>query len=380
MALDMLETLRDIDPALLSDVVRQEQRSPSFEITDWSVERLSTKGMINPDGLFLFKGQGRDGHGAQGESWSVVLKILRNPGVEQDPRDLWYWKRELLALQSGFLLNLPANSIVAPRFYGMTEYDDSARIWMEHIRIEPGPRWTVAEYALAAHKLGRLNGAYVTGTPLPDFPWLCKEHNRSWSNTFPLDHAWESPVVQATFPASIQGRIFNLWEERERFFDALNRLPQTFSHFDFQRRNLFLHSQNNQHTIIAVDWAQCGYGALGAELAYLLEGTALLFEIEPEEIAELEPPVFEAYLAGLREMGWTGSSEFVRLGYAAQAATLVGTMPPAGIAFWTSDAMQTRLKEQIDRSPELFAATLSVLCEYGLNCADEARQLMDRLL
>jgi hypothetical protein len=378
MSHDMLETLRTIDPAVLSDVVRQERRSPTFEITEWSVERLSTKGMINPDGLFLFKGQGRDEQ--QSQSWSVVLKILRNPGVDQDPHDLWYWKRELLALQSGFLVNLPARSIVAPRFYGMAEYEDSAWVWMEHIQVEHNPRWTVAEYALAAHQLGRLNGAYVTGTPLPDFPWLCKEHNRSWINTFPLKHAWESPVVQTTFPASMQERIFKLWEERERFFDALNRLPQTFSHFDFQRRNLFLHSRNNEHSIIAVDWAQCGYGALGAELAYLLEGTALLLEIEPDEIAELEPPVFEAYLAGLREMGWTGNSELVRLGYTAQAATLVGTVPPVGIAFWTSDAMQPRLSEQFDRSPEVFAATLKVVCEYGLNCADEARQLMDRLL
>lgn len=378
MSQDRLETLRMIDLTVLSDVVRQERRSPTFEITEWSVERLSTKGAVNPDGLFLFKGQGRDGGDLQ--SWSVVLKRLRNPGVEQDPRDLWYWKRELLAFRSGFLVNLPANSIIAPRFYGMTEYDDSAWVWMEHIQVEPGPRWSVAEYTHAAYQIGRLNGAYVTGTPLPDFPWLCKDHNRSWSNVWPPDQAWESSVVRANFPAPLQERIFKLWDERERFFDAVNRLPQTFSHFDFQRRNLFLHSHNNQHTIIAVDWAQCGYGALGAELAYLLEGSTLLFEIEPDELAELEPPVFEAYLAGLREMGWAGNSDLVRLGYTAHAATLVGTVPPGGTAIWTSDAMRAQLKELIGRPPEVVAANLSTLCEYGLNCADEARQLMDRLL
>jgi hypothetical protein len=53
MTADVLETLKNIDPALLNQVVRQAQRSPDFEISEWSVRRLSDKGVFNPEGLWL---------------------------------------------------------------------------------------------------------------------------------------------------------------------------------------------------------------------------------------------------------------------------------------------------------------------------------------
>jgi hypothetical protein len=96
MSEDMLATLQAIDPAVLTEVVRQDQRSPTFEILDWNVKRLSDKGVINPDGLFLFSGQGRDEQDTR--PWSVVLKILKKPDEEQDMREIFYWKRELLAV------------------------------------------------------------------------------------------------------------------------------------------------------------------------------------------------------------------------------------------------------------------------------------------
>ena len=64
MAEDLLVRLKAVDPAILTDVVRQDQRSPSFEITEWSVKLLSSQGAINPDGLWLFSGEGCDSRGS----------------------------------------------------------------------------------------------------------------------------------------------------------------------------------------------------------------------------------------------------------------------------------------------------------------------------
>ena len=61
MPKDFLGRLQAIDLALLTDVVRQDQRSPSFEITEWSIKRLSDKGVQNPDGLWLVSGSGHAG-------------------------------------------------------------------------------------------------------------------------------------------------------------------------------------------------------------------------------------------------------------------------------------------------------------------------------
>ena len=126
----MLEQLQAIDPEVLTTIVRQDQRSPTFEITQWAVDRLSSKGIINPDGLFRFSGYGRAGDVSR--PWSVVLKIVRKPDDQQNPRDIWYWKRELLAAQCQLLEHL-RGPIAAPRIYAISEHADNGWLWMEHI-------------------------------------------------------------------------------------------------------------------------------------------------------------------------------------------------------------------------------------------------------
>jgi hypothetical protein len=72
---DMLTRLKAIDVGILTDVVRKAQRSPSFEITDWSVQPLSNKGIANPDGLWLFSGQGYDSNAARDKSRLSIIFI-----------------------------------------------------------------------------------------------------------------------------------------------------------------------------------------------------------------------------------------------------------------------------------------------------------------
>src|SRR5690349_9573814 len=99
MADDMVGKLQAIDSAILTDVVRQDQHSPRFEVTEWSVRRLSNKGVTNPDGLWLFHGEGYDNEDSR--AWSVVLKILNRQEPEPPVNDLWHWKREFFVAQSG---------------------------------------------------------------------------------------------------------------------------------------------------------------------------------------------------------------------------------------------------------------------------------------
>ena len=52
---DRLAQFRPIDPTEHTAIIRQDQASPAFELLDWTVERLSTKGISNPDGLFCLR-------------------------------------------------------------------------------------------------------------------------------------------------------------------------------------------------------------------------------------------------------------------------------------------------------------------------------------
>ena len=83
MATDRLRTLAALDSPRLTKIVRHVQASPSFEIGSWDVSHLSSDGMINPEGLFLFSGDGHDEGGQR--PWSVVLKVLQSNTPEPDP-------------------------------------------------------------------------------------------------------------------------------------------------------------------------------------------------------------------------------------------------------------------------------------------------------
>jgi len=42
-------------------------------------------------------------------------------------------------------------------------------LWLEDI-VEGKSDWTLADYGKVAYELGRFNGTYLTGQPIPDFP------------------------------------------------------------------------------------------------------------------------------------------------------------------------------------------------------------------
>ncbi len=384
MTQNILETLRAIDPAELLEVVRQDQSSPTFEILDWHVEPFGDK-MANANTgfdyigqIFSFSGQGQDEQGIR--PWRVVVKTFKDPGTNLDPRHLRYWKRELLAMQSGFLANLPG-PVVAPRCYGINEHEGGAWIWMEHIVDHRSPTWTADQYAFAAHELGHFNGRCFANNSLPDYPWLCKGHVRTKTEVWAPHHAWENPFVNQAFPPQTRERVLRLWDERNRFYDALERLPQLFSHFDFHRRNCLIRRQEDgTDQIVAIDWAWAGYGALGADLYSVVGGSALIFEIEAADVAQIEIAAFEAYFEGLGEAGWTGNPDTVRLAYDICFAMFLATCAPAVTAYMAKDNMEAFVFHQFKRSCQEMASGWSALCELALDRADEARLLMDRLL
>lgn len=376
MTEEMLMTLKAIDPMVMARVVRQDQRSGDFEITGWTVKRLSG-GIVNPDGLFLFSGQGYDERGTR--SWSVVLKTLKDPGEAQNARNLYYWKREALLSQTGLLASLP-NGIAKPRFYGTTEGEGSVWIWMEHI-VQSKPHWTMDQYVFAAQQIGRFNAACLRLKPMPDYPWLCKGHLRNW-----LEHEanvtafWESPFANQSFSSHLRERWAKLWGERERFLNTLDRLPQVLSHFDLHRRNLIVRQQEgDREEVVAIDWALCGYGALGGDLyALIIATTTLLDEVQPAALPELDAAVFPAYLQSLQDAGWQGKPELARLGYTAWAALWQAAAAPVLVSLWNAHNMERPAPQPTGRSPEAVTAAHVMIYEFALDRADEARQLMNR--
>jgi hypothetical protein len=375
MGNETLERLNATDPAVLTDIVRQDQNNPTFEITEWNVKRLSDKGIANPDGLWLFSGWGNSGKEIY--PWSVVLKILERQEEEPPADDLWHWKREYLLAQSRLTENIV---VKAPRFYHSEESPDGAWIWMEEVEDHHPGKWTLDEYAFAANQLGRWNSIYLMGAPLPNANWLTRGHYRTWLSFVNPEEDWKFSLNQKYISHEVQTRYEHLWNERKTFYKALEALPQVFSHFDSQRRNLLIcKNKNHQSELIALDWAQCGIGPAGAELNWLVGMSSALLEWQPADLLKLDAVAFENYMQGLQEGGWSGDVNIIRLGYVIMLAVFMGCAFPGFAAFWSS-AEKREFAIQILglAEEELFLQTLPLLY-YALDCADEARTLKKKL-
>src|SRR5207237_3457758 len=117
------------------------------------------------------------------------------------------------------------------------------------------------------------------------------------------------------FSSHLRERWDKLWGERERFLNTLDRLPQVLSHFDFHRRNLMIRQQeSNREEVVAIDWALCGYGALGGDAYALIIATATLSEVESAGLRELEAAVCRACLEGVQGAGWRADPELAHMG------------------------------------------------------------------
>lgn len=377
MSEDMLESLKTIDPRILTDVVRQDQNDPLFEITKWNVKRLSDKGVINPDGLWLFSGEGDNSKGSQ--FWQVVLKILKREEKESPPSDLWYWKRELLWAQSGLMEHLPG-PIKAPRFYKTEETADGAWLWQEHVENQRPNPWTLEDYAFVAHQLGQWNGTYLSGEQFRAEPWFTRGHYRSWYAQANPEQDFQFPLNQKYIIGELKNRYDRLWIEREKFYNVLETLPQTFSHFDSQRRNLFIRKgKDERDELVLVDWAVCGLGPLGAELFSLIGMSAALMEWPSSEVAQLDQAAFQSYLQGLSETGWSGNTDMIRLAYTSWITVWFGVVFPNITALWCTPDFRSYALQQFGSVDEELYLKWLPLIPYSLDCADEARMLMKKL-
>jgi hypothetical protein len=354
----------------LGEVVRADLQSYTFEISDWSVRSLSNKGIVNPEGLWLIEGQGRD-HGGK-QCWSVVLKVLKSTdnGAQKDDA----WKREIYVAQSGLLGQLIA--VKAPRYYRIEESADEARLWMEYVDTCRTVPWGMEDYAFAAQQLGRWAGAW-SQRPLEVQSWMNRDQHVNWIG-------WVDPERDLMFELNqkyVQGKLrqlyLRLWEERDLFRAALDSLPHVLSHFDCQRRNLAIRCDEDGHEeLVLMDWAEFGPAPLGAELLHLVGMSAALLEYPMERLPELDAVTFNAYIGGLQDAGWTGSKETVRLAFSAYMAVWLGMVVPSALSFWCKPETKDYSFAQFGFAGEDLYVKVLPLLQYSLDYAEEARSIM----
>ena len=176
---------------------------------------------------------------------------------------------------------------------------------------------------------------------------------------------WWSPQVVVA--------ILRLWEGRDAFCDALERLPQTFCHGDAIRRNLLSGAEET----VAIDWECAGHYAVGEEVGQTLSVASAFYDVEPADLPTLDEALFASYLAGLRDVGWRGDPTQVRFAYVAHAA-LRNVFNDVGASV-PDDWRRAAALENYVRTWEELAERRAAIRPFLLDRADEARRLMEAL-
>jgi len=311
--------VENIAKETLTPIVRQALDQPMVVPTTWEITPIHGGWGSAVGGTALYRIVGQT---ETENTWSLVLKILyERPGETVDSP--YYWKREYELYRSQMLATLPQIGLTTPLIYDCAEFPDACWIWMEDIQEEK-TTWDSTTYRLVARRLGRFNGAYLTGHPLPDDPWLSDQwHCRivpPLADIFDhLDDCLQHPLVRRALPLIEKDEILSIWQERERFCAALTRLPQTLCHNDVFPANV-LHSKKS---IKLIDWALAGRGAVGEELVCFVALSLYSPQNLLSQAETLDQDIFAGYVDGLRDAGWTGDARLVRLGYTC-AMTLRG--------------------------------------------------------
>ena len=379
-----MRRLPALDLHTLAEVVRRATQDEATEIIDWAITPL--KGGAGGFGVYRVAGAQRLRDHVH--PWAVVLKTIQRQPELDDPAGWNYWQRESLLYTSGVLDDLPAGLRAARCFLVEQRPPDGAWLWLEALADPHHGRWPLTRYRPTARRLGLFNGAYLAGRALPDAPWLHGAWLRSHLAASAADVAGfraqlEHPLVQRYWPASVASGILRLWDERELFLAASERLPWTFCHRDPFSGNLFLQpTADGEEELVAIDWALAGAGAAGEDPATLLLGGLWDFDVAPTEAGAVDQEVFAGYLDGLRAAGWAGDGRLVRLGYCAFLA-LRAAPGDIGSALWLVE----RMEEEGERvSDPVFGRTLAENLQqaaqaaaFGLQLADEARRLLESL-
>ena len=346
--------LAALSAVALDHLVGQALGSQGWHTPHWRSARIHLSHGWATAGIYRLGGTAHKAD--QARDWSMILKVIvplagmtpEQNAVQTHPI---YWKREVLAYQSGWLEHLPGG-LRAARCLGLEELPDgSVWLWLEDVRDRYGGQWPLDQYQRAARAVGQFNGAYLAGQPWPTYAWLPHSVEPrgviqafGWVEALVRDPAtWQRPVLREAFPEHVIARLPGLWDSRALLLAAFERLPHTVCHQDAWRGNLFATESGAEGTLVAIDWASVGRAVVGTDLGDLAVTGYGLMPTGPS-LADIDEIVFEAYLNGLREAGWPAERNPVRFAYATYAALKYGCL-----LIWLRNVLDDKQDGQLER-------------------------------
>jgi len=347
-----------IDDQIRVELIRNVLQDRQAQLVSWREEPMGGGGSGSE--LYTVSGEAKSNDTVL--PWKFILKMFNHEGEgwqesSTDPMAWDFWKREWLVYKAPWIQDL-REGLVAPHCFGSGEVGETAAwVAMEDLAAADERPWSLRRFAEAARHLGTFNGRLVVDGDPPADSWLSRSWLRGWTERaepmiIQLPSLAEYPTVAELFTPSTIGLLLQVWEHRREVYEALEALPQSICHQDLFPRNAFIRVAGGAQQTVAIDWAFCGWAPLGADLAPLVGASLGFFEADCDDADELERLCLEAYVAGLRLIGWQGNRDHVFLGYLATIALrfMVGTVGPVLTA--TLDDSLDAMVDQIFGHPK----------------------------
>jgi hypothetical protein len=311
----------DISPAALNPIASQILNADATAAKVISSRKIGRSAGGATVGVFRVMGTAESAGGEQ--SWSAIAKVLGpkeypRAGVEMDAY------RELAVYRTGVFAELHGG-LRSAACYGAQAQDDLQILWIEDLSDAPQAPWLPQYFIEAARHLGGFN-AHWPEDGLPAWEWLDQASfrqqfiNQLYSTTFEqLAARRNEPFVRRACPLDVAERLLALWEQSDMLFGKVDATSRCVCHADCHPKNLFPMGDSTGKTFtIGIDWELVGIGCLGLDIGHLLASPIGWLELPLEQAAVLVEGIFEAYIVGLREAGWAGNEEQVRLAYLAR--------------------------------------------------------------
>ncbi|MBA2937183.1 DUF1679 domain-containing protein [Paenibacillus sp. CGMCC 1.16610] len=245
--------------------------------------------------------------------WCVILKIIKADTEEKDNLEHHnYWRREALVFESGVLRDLPDSICVTECYLVEEQQDGTIWLWMDNIKGEYAN--TVEQFSFIAKQLGRFNGAYLKGIKVvPDHKWICRSWLKSWTTASRI----YAPNMEAYVSRLSSENEQSTWDwyrgilkNIDSAIDSLQQLPRVLAHQDLSQMNMLLVKKGTSLSqLVLIDWQSMSISGIGEDLGKLFGVNLSLGIIPPDQYLRFQTSLYDAYLEGLRDMGWQGMQD-----------------------------------------------------------------------
>ncbi len=275
------------------------------------------------------------------QSWSrsplfqYVPEELREVAARSVP-----WRTEPLVYRSDLLHRLPPGLTMPEALHVSFLDETSAAIWLPALDVVDNP-WETADFAHAAHLLGRLAGSDAVAELAP----LGDADGRNTIRTYAdgrlamqvapalrSTELWQMPWLADAFDDELRGRLLDTLDRVPAFVDELEAAPAALAHGDACPNNL-LHTTGSDD-ITLIDYGFWSLQCVGFDLGQLLVGDVQIGRRRAATLPELESGCLPAYVEGLAAEGVELDAAVVARAHALHLMVFTGlstplTAPPA---------------------------------------------------